>query len=141
MIRYLIYFVVLYLTLPSNAVLDISLITVFFVIMKEDERFALIFAFITGLLIDLYHPIRIGINALVLITITQLLLYLKRYLVLNPLTTMATFIVFCLIKIAITNIVLFAPIDPIHILYTIAAFFPVTMVLNKINFGVWIRVY
>jgi len=140
-IRYLIYFIVLYLTLPSNAMLDISLITVFFVIMEEDDRFALIFAFIAGLLIDLYQPIRIGINTLILITLTQLLLYLKRFLVLNPLTTMATFVVFYLIKIAITNIVVSAPIDPLHVVYTIVAFFPVIIILSKINFGTWMRVH
>jgi rod shape-determining protein MreD len=141
MIRYLIYFIALYLALPSSAVLDITLIIVFFVIMEEDERFALIFSFITGLLIDLYQPIRIGINTLILITITQLLLYLKRFLVLNPLTTVATFLVFYLIKIAITNIIISAPINPLHVVYTIAAFFPVIIVLSKINFGTWMRVH
>jgi cell shape-determining protein MreD len=141
MIRYLVYLVVLYLALPANAILDISLITVFFVIMQEDERFALAFAFVTGLLIDLYQPIRVGVNTLILITLTQLLLYLKKYLVLNPLTTLATFVVFYLIKTAITNIVIAAPIDPLHVVYTIAAFFPVIIVLSKVNFGTWMKVY
>jgi len=141
MIRYLVYLVVLYLALPANAILDISLITVFFVIMQEDERFALAFAFVTGLLIDLYQPIRVGINTLIIITLTQLLLYLKSFLVLNPLTTIATFVVFYLIKTVITNIAVAAPIDPLHAVYTIAAFFPVTIVLSKINFGTWMKVY
>ena len=141
MIRYLVYLVVLYLTLPANAILDISLITVFFVIMQEDERFALAFAFVSGLLIDLYQPIRVGINTLILITLTQILLYFKRLLVLNPLTTIAAFLVFYLIKTAITNSAVSSPRAPLHVVSTSAAFFPVNIVLSKITFGIWMKVY
>jgi cell shape-determining protein MreD len=139
MIRYLIYFIALYLVLPVSAVVDVLTIIVFFIIINEDMRIALIFSFFTGLLIDLYQPVRIGINTLIYIVLTQSLLFMKRYLVINPLTTIATFCVFYLIKIALANILASAPINLLHIGYTIAAFFPATMILNRIHFGIWMR--
>ncbi|KPL12736.1 hypothetical protein AMJ74_06265 [candidate division WOR_3 bacterium SM1_77] len=139
MIRYLVYFIALYLTLTISAIVDVLAIILFFIIMEEDARIALIFSFVTGLLIDLYLPVRIGINTLIYITLTQSLLFLKKYLVINPLTTIATFFVFYLIKIALANILVSAPINLLHIAYTIAAFFPVTMILNRINFGIWMK--
>ena len=139
MIRYLVYFIAVYLLLPVSAVVDVLTIIVFFIIINEDVRIALIFSFFTGLLIDLYQPVRIGINALLYIIITQSLLYMKKYLVINPLTTIATFCVFYLIKVALTNILVSAPINLLHIAYTIIAFFPVTSILNRINFGTWMR--
>lgn len=139
MIRYLVYFIALYLTLPISAIVDVLAIILFFIIMEEDARIALMFSFVTGLLTDLYLPVRIGINTLIYITLSQSLLFLKKYLVVNPLTTIATFIVFYLIKIALANILVSAPINLLHILYTIAAFFPVTMILNRINFGIWMK--
>lgn len=139
MIRYLVYFVALYIVLPFSAFVDIVTAIVFFIIIHEDERFALVFASIAGLLFDLYYPTRLGINTLIYIVFTQSLLYLKKYLVLNPLTTFTTFIVFFLSKLAVTNIILSSPISFTQIGYAILAFFPTILVLNKINFGVWMR--
>ena len=139
MIRYLVYFVSLYIILPFNAFVDVAAAIVFFTIIHEDQRFALVFSFIAGLLFDLYYPVRLGINTLTYIVLTQSLLYLKKYLVLNTLTTFATFIVFFLTKLAITNIILSSPISFAQIGYAILAFFPTILVLSKINFGVWMR--
>ena len=139
MIRYIIYFIALYLALPFNAITDIIAIIVFFSITEEDERFALVFAFIAGILVDLYYPVRLGVNTLIYITVTGTLIYLKKYLIRNPLTTFATFVVFYLIKTALTNVVISAPINPLLIFTTILAFFPVMLLLSKIAFGVWMR--
>jgi cell shape-determining protein MreD len=139
MIRYLIYFITLYLVLPFNALIDIIAIIVFFTITEEDERFALVFAFIAGILIDLYYPLRLGINTIIFITVTGTLIYVKKYLIRNPLTTFATFVVFYLIKTALTNLIISAPISPAPVFTTILAFFPVMLILSKIAFGLWMR--
>jgi rod shape-determining protein MreD len=139
MIRYLAYFVALYLALPFNAITDIIAVIVFFTITEEDPRFALVFSFIAGLLVDLYYPTGLGVNALIYITVTGTLIYLKKYLIRNPLTTFATFVVFYLIKTALANVIISAPINPLLIFTTILAFFPVMLLLSKITFGVWMR--
>jgi rod shape-determining protein MreD len=140
MFRYLVYILALYIALTINAFIDVLAIIVFFIIMKEDARVALIFAFVAGLLIDLYSPAQLGVNTLVLLILTQTLLLLKRFLVVNPLTNVATFFVFYLIKIALANILISTPINTLHIVYTLAAFFPLTIILNRINFRIWMRV-
>jgi rod shape-determining protein MreD len=140
MFRYLVYILALYIALTLNAFIDVLAIIVFFIIMKEDARVALIFAFVAGLLIDLYSPAQLGVNTLVLLILTQTLLLLKRFLVVNPLTNVATFFVFYLIKIALANILISTPINTLHIVYTLAAFFPLTIILNRINFRIWMRV-
>jgi cell shape-determining protein MreD len=108
--------------------------------MKEDARVALVFSFLTGLLVDLYTPVQLGVNTLLLLILTQTLLFLKKFLVVNPLTNFATFLVFYLIKTALANILVSAPINTLYIVYTIVAFFPVTIILNRINFRIWMRV-
>lgn len=139
MIRYFVYFIALYLALPFNAIIDILAIIVFFIITEEDERFALIFAFIAGLFIDLYYPVRLGINTLIYVIVTQSLIYLKKYLIRNPLTTFATFIVFYLIKTALANVIIHSPINLNLIFFTVLTFFPLTLLLSKITLGVWMR--
>lgn len=139
MIRFIIYVIVLYLALPVSAVVDLLAIVLFFVIIYEDSMMALLFSFFTGLLIDLYLPIRIGINTMISIALTQSLLMVKKYLVINPITTISTFVVFFLIKTALTNLITSAPLDPLHILYTVAAFFPVSLLLNRLKYGLWMK--
>ncbi|MCK4941535.1 hypothetical protein KAS45_05535 [candidate division WOR-3 bacterium] len=139
MIRYLVYFIALYLVLPFNATIDIVAIIVFFIVTEEDERFALVFSFITGLLIDLYYPVRLGINTLIYLTVTQSLIYLKKYLIRNPLTTFATFIVFYLIKTALANVIISSPINLALIFCTVLTFLPIMLLLSKLTFGVWMR--
>ena len=140
MFRYLVYIVALYLALVLNAYVDVLAIIIFFIIMKEDGRVALVFAFLAGLLLDLYAPVHLGVNTLLLLILTQTLLFLKKYLVVNPLTNVATFLVFFLIKTALANILVSAPLNTLYIIYTIVAFFPVTIILNRINFHIWMRV-
>jgi cell shape-determining protein MreD len=140
MLRYLVYIIALYVALTLNAFVDVLTIIVFFIIMKEDARIALVFAFLTGLLVDLYTPVQLGVNTLLLLILTQTLIFLKKYLVVNPLTNFATFLVFYLIKTALANTLVSAPINTLHIVYTIVAFFPVTIILNKINFRIWMKV-
>jgi cell shape-determining protein MreD len=139
MIRYLVYLIMLYLGLPVSALIDIIAITVFYVALEEDGRFAIIFAFVAGLLIDLYHPNHIGTNMLIYVILTESLLWMKKFLVLNPLTTVATFIVFHLVETALANILVGAPLNCLQIVYTIAVFFPIILVLNRINFGAWMN--
>ncbi len=139
MFRYLLYIAVLYLSLPLNGTVEIAAIIVFFVITKEDARFALAFAFVTGLLIDLYYPVRLGYNTIVYISLTQALLYLKKFLVLNPLTTIATFTVLYLVKTAALNVLVSAPIDSVQIVLTVLIFFPIMFLLNRISFGTWMK--
>ncbi len=139
MIRYLVYFIALYLALPFNAITDIVAIIVFFIVTEEDERFALVFSFIAGLLIDLYYPVRLGINTLIYLTVTQSLIYLKKYLIRNPLTTFATFIVFYLIKTALANVIISSPINLALIFCTVLTFFPMMLLLSKLTFGIWMR--
>jgi cell shape-determining protein MreD len=139
MLRYLFYVVALYLALPFSDTIDVVTIIVFFTIIEEDARFALVFAFLTGLISDLYLPIRLGINTLVYLTLSQSLLVLKKYLILNPLTTIATFIVFYLIKTAVLNVLVSSPINLTQIIYTILIFFPFTLLLKKIATGVWMK--
>lgn len=138
-LRYLFYVVALYITLPFSGTIDVATVIVFFVILEEDTRFALIFAFLAGLISDLYFPVRLGINTLVNITLSQSLILLKKYLVLNPLTTIATFVVLYFVKIAVLNVLVSAPIDPAQISYTILIFFPVYFVLKRIVSGVWTK--
>jgi cell shape-determining protein MreD len=140
MLRYLVYIIALYVALTLNAFVDVLTIIIFFIIMKEDARVALVFSFLTGLLVDLYTPVQLGVNTLLLLILTQTLLFLKKFLVVNPLTNFATFLVFYLIKTALANILVSAPINTLYIVYTIVAFFPVTIILNRINFRIWMRV-
>jgi rod shape-determining protein MreD len=139
MIRYLIYFVSLYLMLPFNAAVDFLTILVFFVIMNEDARFAIVFAFITGLFVDLYLPVRLGINTLIFIAVAEALLLLKKYLIANPLTIISAFVVFLLTKTALTNVLVSEPLSILHMFYTIVLFFPIVVIFNRINFGVWMK--
>lgn len=139
MIRYLLYFLTLYLSLPFNNTVEVALMILFFVIIKEDPRFALIFAFTVGLLTDLYYPIRLGASTIVYITLTQLLLYLKKFLVLNPPTTIATFTVLYLVKTAVLNIFVAAHIDAMRIILTILIFPPIAFLLNRIGLGIWMK--
>lgn len=139
MLRYIFYVTALYSALPSSSTVDVATIIVFFIIIEEDARFALVFAFLTGLITDLYFPVRLGITTLVYITLSQSLLLLKKYLVLNPLTTIATFIVFYLVKTAVLNFAVSSPVDITQLLYTILIFFPVIFLLRKITTGVWMK--
>lgn len=137
--KYLIYIVLLYLFLPFNFSIDLITLVLFFIIFNEDERFALIFSFLIGLLIDLYSPVHFGINILVYLVLTQLLLYIKKYIAQNFATIFGTFTIFYLTKIAIVHIILSSPLTIQPIIITIIAFVPFFLVLNKLVNGVWMK--
>lgn len=139
MLRYLLYIIALYVTLPFSGTVDLAAIIVFHVIMTEDARFALALAFGAGLLTDLYFPARLGVNTVVFVALSQALLVLKKFLILHPLTTVATFIVLYLIKTAALNLAIASPIELTRILYTLLAFFPAIGLLNKLSHGVWMK--
>jgi rod shape-determining protein MreD len=139
MLRYLLYIVILYATLPFSGTVDLPAIIVFYVITNEDARFALLYALGTGLLTDLYYPARLGVNTAVYVALTQTLLFLKRFLVLNPLITIATFIVLYLVKTAVLNLIIASPIELTRVVYTVLAFFPVVCLLTWISHGIWMR--
>lgn len=139
MLRYLFYIIALYATMPFSPTVDVTTVIVFFVLIEEDERFALCFAFLAGLISDLYFPVRLGVNMLTGVALGQLLILLKKYLVLNPLTTIATFIVFYFLKTATLNVAVSLPIEPMRILYTILVAFPTLLLLRRTLLGVWMK--
>ncbi|UCD18932.1 MAG: rod shape-determining protein MreD [candidate division WOR-3 bacterium] len=133
------YVVALYITIPFSSSVDVAMIIAFFVIIEEDSRFALAYAFLAGLITDLYFPVRLGISSLINIVLTQSLIVLKKYLVLNPLTTIATFIVFYFVRTALLNIFIASPISLVQISCTILAFFPTLFILKRIVRGPWMK--
>ena len=136
MLRYLFYCIALYATMPFSPTVDVATVIVFFVLIEEDERFALCFAFLAGLISDLYFPVRLGANMLTGVTLGQLFILLKKYLVLNPLTTIASFIVFYFLKTAALNVAVSLPIEPMRAAYTILVAFPTLILLRKTLLGV-----
>ncbi|UCG93184.1 MAG: rod shape-determining protein MreD [candidate division WOR-3 bacterium] len=137
--RYFIYFVLLYILLPFNVTIDVTIILLFFIIFNENERFALIFAFISGFLIDLYNPGRLGVNMLVYTLLCQSLLYLKKYILRSLLTTFLTFIIFYLTKNIVVHIILGSPLSSAPIALTIITFFPIFWLLHRLVYGVWMK--
>jgi len=138
--RYLIYFLLLYIFLPFNHVVDILSILIFFVIFNEDNRFALIFSFFNGLLIDLYHPVSLGFNTLIYTAFGMALLYLKQFIIKDPLTTLITFTIFYLSKTIVIHIVISSPFNIQTFLITVFVFLPAVMILNRTLFKIWMRI-
>ena len=137
--KYFIYIILLYIVLPFNFSIDFITALIFFIAFNEDSRFALIFAFVAGLLIDLYNPAHLGVNILVYIVLVQSLLYLKRYIIQNMFTIFATFLVFYLMKIVITHLIVLSPLDAQPIIITILIFLPFFAALNKLVYKVWMK--
>jgi len=137
--RYLLYFLLLYLFLPFNLVLDLLAILLFFIIFNEIEWFALVFAFYTGLLIDLYSPSHLGLNALVYVILGQALLYIKRYIAKDLVTILMTFVVFFLVKIVVIEIAANSQLRLLAIVLTITLCLPMYLVMNKLLFRIWMK--
>lgn len=138
--KYLFYFLLLYLFLPFNHTIDLLVVLICYIIFNENEIFAIIFAFFSGLLIDLYNPYSLGFNTLIYTLFTQALLYLKRYLAKDLLTILLTFVVFYLVKFVIIRAVFLTQFKMLTILLTIAVFLPFLLLLNKVLYRVWMRV-
>lgn len=137
--KYIIYIILLYIFLPFNFSVDLITILIFFIISNEDTKFALIFSFFTGLLIDLYNPANFGMNILVYLVLTQSLLYMKKYIAQNLATTLGTFVIFYVAKIVIIHIALLSPLKIYPITTTIIVFVPFFLILNRLVNGVWMK--
>lgn len=137
--RFLLYFILVYFFIPINSAVDLLTILVYFVALNEDNRFSILFAFFVGLLMDLYYPVSIGVNMLIFLILTQGLVFIKKYLVREPLTLIIVFTIFYSVR------VLTAYVFPGRIVMWNTAFLtiifalPVIFILQKICFNVWIR--
>ena len=138
--KYFIYIILLYIFLPFNFSIDLITTLVFFVIFNEDERFTLVFAFLAGLLVDLYNPVKLGANVLVYLILAQALLYLKKYIAQSLLAIVATFSIFYLLKIIVIHLALSSPLKIQPTIITIITFLPIFWVLNKLLYRVWMRI-
>jgi cell shape-determining protein MreD len=110
---------------------------IFFVIFHEDSRFALIFAFFSGLLIDLYYPAALGLHALIYTGLSQSLLYIKKYITSGILVTLLAFSIFYIIQYCLSYIVIGSPFNAGEIGFTILIFSPVFLALKWVFFGIW----
>jgi len=137
--RYLLYAILLYIILPFNIYVDLLAILVFYIVFNEDEKFVLLFSFYAGLLIDLYYPVVIGINTLIYIVLVQALLHIKKYIIQSPIVTVAVFIAFYLTKIGIIHLAFSTPPKMQPIIITIAFFFPVFMIFQKLIHNIWMK--
>jgi rod shape-determining protein MreD len=137
--KYIIYIFLLYLFLPFSFSIDLVTLLLFFIIFNEDHRFALIFSFLIGLLVDLYNPISLGINMLVYLILTQSLLYIKKYIAQNLATIFGTFTIFYVIKVTTIHIILTSSPAFQPIITTIIVFLPFFFVLNRLVNGVWMK--
>ncbi len=140
MIRYyILYFILLYLTLPFNWVIDFIAIFGFFIIFNEDEHFALIYLFFSGLLLDLYNPSALGKNTLIYTLLAQGLIYTKKYISHNLITTLAAFTVFFALKTLLIQLTHPGYFTILQIILTEILFIPAFLILNRIKYGIWMK--
>jgi len=137
--RILFYFILTYLFLPVNSAIDLLTILVYFVVLSEDEKFSIVFAFFVGLLIDLYYPVSLGVNMLVFLVLAQGLVFIKKYFVREPLTLFMVFVIFYFIKFLFAHIIPGRLVVWNTIVCTIIFALPVVFILQKICFRVWIK--
>lgn len=137
--RFLAYFVLAYLFLPINSSIDFITILVYFIILNEDEKFSIFYAFFVGLLIDLYYPALLGLNMMIFLILSEALIFLKKYFVREPFTLIFVFSVFYLLRVFLvfTAKGLFFYITTI--ILTIILSLPLIYLLNKICFRVWMK--
>jgi len=137
--KYILYIALLYIFLPFNLYIDLIAVLIFFIALRENERFTLFFSFFAGLLTDLYYPVVIGINLLIYIGLVQVLLYIKKYMAQSNLVTFALFAIFFLTKIVIVHLVLSTPLKIQPVIITLMFFFPTFMLLNRLVYRVWMK--
>lgn len=137
--RFLLYFVLVYLFLPLNRTIDLITILVYFIILNEDEKFSIAFAFFAGLLIDLYYPIFLGLNMMIFLILCQTLIFFKKYFVREPFTLIFVFSIFYLLRILINFLVNGIISNFTSIIFTIIFSLPVIYLLNRISFRVWMK--
>lgn len=137
--RFLAYFVLAYLFLPINSSIDFITILVYFIILNEDEKFSILFAFFVGLLIDLYYPAVLGLNMMIFLILSEALIFLKKYFVREPFTLIFVFSVFYLLRVFLVFAVNGLTFYITTIILTIILSLPLIYLLNKICFRVWMK--
>lgn len=137
--RFLAYFVLAYLFLPINRSIDFITILVYFIILNEDEKFSILFAFFVGLLIDLYYPAVLGLNIIIFLILSEALIFLKKYFVREPFTLIFVFSVFYLLRVFLVFAVNGLTFYITTIILTIILSLPLIYLLNKICFRVWMK--
>lgn len=137
--RFLLYFILTYIFLPFNSTINLITILLYYVILNDDERFSIIFAFFAGLLLDLYYPVALGFNMLVFLLLTEVLIYIKKYFVHDPFTLIIVFVLFYLPHILITYFVFGKFVSISTILLTILLSLPLIFALKKLCFKVWMK--
>ncbi len=137
--RIIFYFLFLYLFLPFNQSADLITIFVFFILINENPIFSIFFAFLTGLLIDLYNPTALGFNTLIYLILGQGTIYLRRFIVREPLTLFIIFLIFYLSKTVISIIFLAHPFQIFKSVLTVIFFIPIYLLFSKLFFKLWIR--
>jgi rod shape-determining protein MreD len=138
--KYLWYFILLYVLLPFNLYVDLISILVFYLVFHEDERFTLIFSFIAGLLIDLFYPVVLGVNIIIYIVLVQIMLYIKKYIVHSIWVSWIVFTAYYLVKTIATYLAFSAPFRVLCIFLTILSFLPFILILNKLKYRVWMKI-
>jgi len=138
--KYLLYIILLYLFLPFNHYLDFIAVLTFFIAFKEDERFALIFAFAAGILIDLYYPVALGLNGLLYVILIQAVLYIKKFIAQNNVVVVTLFTAFYLIKITMTYLAVSFPVSTKQIIITLLFCVPLFLLLNRIIYRTWKKI-
>ncbi|MBN2620376.1 rod shape-determining protein MreD [candidate division WOR-3 bacterium] len=137
--KYVLYLLFIYILLPLNTAADFVLMILFYVTIIENSYFAIICAFIAGLLIDLYYPSLLGFNMLIFLVLVQSLLMVKKYVAQTPITILGLFTVFFLTKITIHHIIIAFDISILYVILTIVFFFPVYGITNQLFYRVWMK--
>jgi hypothetical protein len=136
---YPLYFLILYLLLPFNSLIDLITILIFFIAFNENEKFSIIFAFFCGLLIDLYNPVKFGLNTIVLTVLSQILVYVKKYVAKGLIPIFFTFLIFYLLRIFIVTLAAPGVFHLISILVTVILFLPLSALLNRMFRRSWMK--
>jgi len=136
---YPLYILILYLLLPLNSLVDLITILVFFIAFNEDERFSIIFAFFSGLLLDLHNPVKFGLNTIVFTALSQVLIYVKKYVAKGLVPIFFTFLIFFILRIFIITLAAPGAFRIINILATIVLFLPLSAILNKVFRRSWTK--
>lgn len=138
--RYALYVLLLYVFLPLNAFIELIPILIFFTVFHEDERFALVFAFGAGLLLDLYDPAKLGLQTMVATVLGQSLIFVRKFVAKGVLPITATFTAFYLVRVAALNIAAPGTCSLWAVIATLAGFLPVYLAFNRIALGSWMKI-
>jgi cell shape-determining protein MreD len=136
---YPLYFLILYLALPLNSLVDLITILIFFVAFNEHDKFSIIFAFFCGLLVDLYNPLKFGLNTIVLTVLSQILIYVRKYVAKGLSPVFFTFLIFYLLRVFIITLAAPGAFRIVNVLITIVLFLPLSALMNKFLRRSWMK--